>query len=269
MRERQQSFWSGVLNRGFRRYVRRFVRANFNAVRVSGHESLRGLENRSVLMFVNHPGWWDPMTAVLMTQLFFPGKRFAAPMDAEALRSYPILESLGFFGISRESVSGVRDFLRIGRELMRDGDVILWITPGGQFHDVRREVPFLPGLSHLADREFSGVLIPMAMEYTFWNERRPELLVRFGPQVECGALPEDREARTRVLQGLLGTVQEQLAAAGIARSAAGFETVLQGRGGIGGLYDLWRWLVAKVRGKEFRSRHERPSENEDLADQRG
>ncbi len=109
----------------------------------------------------------------------------------------------------------------------------------------------------------------MAMEYTFWNERRPELLVRFGPQVECGALPEDREARTRVLQGLLGTVQEQLAAAAIARSSAGFETVLQGRGGIGGLYDLWRWLVAKVRGKEFRSRHERPSENEDLADQRG
>jgi len=256
MDERRQGFWSGVLNRGFRRYVRRFVRANFNAVRVSGHESLRGLEHRSVLMFVNHPGWWDPMTAVLMTQLFFPGKQFAAPMDSDALRSYPILESLGFFGISRESISGVRDLLRIGRELMRGGDVILWLTPGGQFHDVRRSVSFLPGLSHLADREFSGVLIPMAMEYTFWSERRPELLLRFGMPVECGTLPEDRDARTRVLESLLGTVQSQLADAAIARSPAAFKTVLEGQGGIGGLYDLWRWLMAKLRGKEFRSRHE-------------
>jgi 1-acyl-sn-glycerol-3-phosphate acyltransferase len=220
-------------------------------------------------MFVNHPGWWDPMTAVLMTELFFPGKRFAAPMDAEALRSYPILESLGFFGISRQSISGIRDLLRIGRTLMRDGDVILWLTPGGQFHDVRREVPFLPGLSHLADGEFSGVLIPMAMEYTFWNERRPELLVRFGPQVECVALPEDREARTQALQSLLGTVQEQLAAAAIGRSSAAFETVFDGRGGIGGFYDVWRWLVARVRGKEFRSRHEVQPENESFSDPSG
>jgi hypothetical protein len=35
------------------------------------------------------------------------------------------------------------------------------------------------GSSHLVDREFAGTLhCPMAIEYTFWNERSPELLVR-------------------------------------------------------------------------------------------
>ncbi|RLT21459.1 MAG: hypothetical protein DWI29_01935, partial [Planctomycetota bacterium] len=94
-RNDMSSLPSKILNWGFRRYVRRFVRKNFNAVRVAGHEHLTGLPARPIVCFINHPGWWDPMTGVLMTDLLFPGRIFAAPMDVEALRSYPILERLG------------------------------------------------------------------------------------------------------------------------------------------------------------------------------
>lgn len=252
----RQGLAGRVLYWGFARYVRRFIRANFNAVRVSGQAALRDLGSTSVLVYVNHPGWWDPMTAVLMTQLFFPGKRFAAPMDSEALRKYPILGSLGFFGLSRDSLVGVREFLRTGRELMRAGNVALWLTPSGQFHDVRQPAAFLPGLGHLADADFGGVLLPMAIEYTFWNERRPELLVRFGAAIDCRGLPEERQARSEQLERLLVGVQAELAAAAISRRAEAFETVLQGRGGIGGLYDVWRRLVAWARWQKFDDRHQ-------------
>ena len=141
------SLASRILNLGFRQYVRRFVRKNFNAVRIAGQEPLAGLADKPIVCFINHPGWWDPMTGVLITDLLFSGRRFAAPMDAEALKSYPILERLGFFSVERDTASGAKDFLRTSRELLKDPQTILWLTPAGKFHDIRQPAPFMNGLS--------------------------------------------------------------------------------------------------------------------------
>ena len=35
-------------------------------------------------------------------------------------------------------------------------------------------------MAHLARRVPGAVILPMAVEYTFWNESRAEALVRFG-----------------------------------------------------------------------------------------
>lgn len=100
----QISLFSRILNWGFRGYVRRFVRQNFNAVRVAGQKHLTHLPPGPFVCFVNHPGWWDPMTVVLLTDQLFPGRRFAAPMDAErsnAIQHWDILASFP----SRETAS--------------------------------------------------------------------------------------------------------------------------------------------------------------------
>lgn len=246
---------STILNWGFRRYVRRFVRNNFNAVRVAGRNHLADLPAAPIVCFINHPGWWDPMTGVLMTDRLFPGRAFAAPMDADALQSYPILERLGFFGVQRDSAGGARDFLRTSRTLLKNPQTILWLTPAGKFHDVRQPAPFMPGLSRLVDPEFHGTVLPMAIEYTFWNERLPELLVQFGSPVNCASLPEDRDGRTRAFETALATTQSSLAELAIARDPAHFATLAMGRAGIGGFYDGWRRLAAPLRGRRFQHRH--------------
>lgn len=246
---------SKILNWGFRRYVRRFVRKNFNAVRVTGQEKFAELPDAPVVCFINHPGWWDPMTGVLMTDLLFPGRRFAAPMDAEALKNYPILERLGFFSVERDTVSGAKEFLRTSRELLKNFHTILWLTPAGKFHDIRQPAPFMNGLSHLVDSEFSGTALPMAIEYTFWNERSPELLVRFGTPVDCAHLSKDRDARTLELENALAMTQASLAELAIARDSAGFTTLAMGRAGVGGVYDFWRRMMASLRGRRFQDRH--------------
>lgn len=247
---------SRVLNRGFRRYVRRFVRSNFNAVRVVGHESLQQIGERSLVVYVNHPGWWDPMAAVLLTDMLLSPRQFAAPMDAAALSRYPILERLGFFGVPREPISGAREFLRNARAVLQDSQTALWITPTGHFHDVRQPLPFQPGLAHLVDRKFGGLVLPMALEYPFWNERRPELLVAFGAVVDCTLLADDREDRNGQLEAGLQAVQERLRLLAIGRDPAAFETLLDGRAGVGGWYDLWRRLTFWRRGQKFAGRHE-------------
>ena len=250
---------SRTLNWGFRRYVRRFVRKNFNAVRAQGIENLSSLARKPVICFLNHPGWWDPMTGVLMTDLLFSERRFVAPMDAHALRRYPILERLGFFPVERDTTRGAREFLRHSRQLLSASDAILWVTPSGKFHDVRQPASFMAGLTHVVHQEFEGWALPMAVEYTFWNERSPELLVRFGKPLSAVDLPSDREARTLWLERSLAETQADLAAASIARDAKLFTTLLTGRAGVGGLYDLWRRLSATVRRERFSKRHSNDS----------
>ena len=62
---------------------------------------------------------------------------------------------------------------------------LLAVTPQGRFADVReRPVHFEAGLGHLAARVQRALFVPFAVEYVFWEERLPEILVRFGEPVE-------------------------------------------------------------------------------------
>ena len=40
------------------------------------------------------------------------------------------------------------------------------------------------GIGHLAHRITGAIIVPLAMEYPFWNDRCPEALVRFGSPIE-------------------------------------------------------------------------------------
>ncbi len=252
------SWFSRTLIWGFRRYVRRFVTKKFNAVRVAGLSHAQHIPAGPIICSINHPGWWDPMTCVLLTDQLFPGRCMAVPMDSVALAKYPILERVGFFSIARDSASGARDFLRISRELLQAPDVILWLTPTGKFCDVRQPASFMPGLSHLVDREFAGTLLTIAIEYTFWNEQSPEMLIEIASPLDCQTLPYERELRTRMLEECMAKTQAALALRAIARDHSAFSTLIIGRSGIGGLYDGWRRLSAWLRGQPFQGRHEAP-----------
>ena len=52
---------------------------------------------------------------------------------------------------------------------------------------------------------------------------------------------------------------DALAAEGIARAPAAFKTLIDGRAGVGGVYDLWRRGRAALRGERFRPAHGEPS----------
>lgn len=249
------SSFSRILDWGFRRYVRRFVNKNFNAVRVAGREHVQQLPPGPIVCFINHPGWWDPMTGVLITDRLFPERRFFAPIDGEALSRYPILNRLGFYPVSQASAASAKQFLQHSRALLKSPNTMLWLTPTGKFSDVRRSDSFMSGLSSLVDRNYTGTLLAMAIEYTFWNERYPELLVEFAPPIDCSALPADRAERTRLLEACLAGTQSSLAKRAIARDPAAFSTFSIGNAGIGGLYDAWRRLSAWMRGKPFHARH--------------
>ena len=66
----------------------------------------------------------------------------------------------------------------------------------------------------------------------------------------------DREARAARLAGALEAVADRLTEDAIARDPERFETLVQGKEGMGGIYQGWRRLGALLRGQRFDPRHD-------------
>ena len=233
----------------FRRIVRGYFRRHFRAVRVSHGERLGLVEQGPLIVYANHSSWWDPMVSVLLAQKLLPGRRHYAPMDAVSLERYGILKRIGIFGVDLNSIRGAARFMRTGLDLLAGGGV-LWITPQGRFVDPReRPLVFKPGLAALAGKVRGGcTVLPLAIEYAFWNERMPETLLHFGEPVFVDGTAADIEDR---LKAALLETMEALERMSIARDPAAFAVLHAGRAGTGGFYALGQRAFARLRGRSF------------------
>ena len=243
----------------FHRYLLWYVPRHFHAVRLAREGWPVLPQGRPVVVFTNHPSWWDPAMFVLLHCTLMRERRGHGPMEGAALARYGVLRRMGLFGIEADSRAGAATFLRLGARVLGDPAGVLWVTAQGRFADARqRPVVLRPGLAHLARLAPDAVLLPLAAEYPFWNESRPEALLRFGAPVEAAAL-RGRPARegTRVLEGALELTMDELARDAVARDAAPFRTLLEGGAGVGGVYDLWRRTRALVSGRSFDPAHDR------------
>ncbi|MCG8649533.1 MAG: lysophospholipid acyltransferase family protein [Pirellulales bacterium] len=250
---------SRTLYRGFVGYSRRLVARKFSALRIVRDSIPEIPASSSLLVYGNHPGWWDPLVGLLVHQELFPERQFLVPIEGEALAQYAILGKLGFFAVDRLSSTGTRRFLRQMQAIMERSDTAAYITPHGQFLDVRTQQAFQPGLAHVVSRSTCGVIVPMAIEYTFWNQSKPEILVEFGVPVSLASPTIDRPNRDQwnvALQEALESTQQSLAQKGIARSPEPFRSIIGGRVGAGGLYDFARRLKALATGKRFQAEHQ-------------
>jgi hypothetical protein len=165
------------------------------------------------------------------------------------------------FGIDPSSTRGAAAFLQVSRRILADPRHTLWVTAEGQFVDPRRRpVRLRPGISHLA-RHLPGVIfLPLAIEYVFWNESRPEALVRFGPAVAIHPQQETAEV-TAILGSALTRTMDALADESMTRDPGLFLPLIRGRAGVGGIYDLWRRLCAWTAGRSFDPSHGAPAES--------
>jgi len=202
------------------------------------------------------------MIGLVLAEHAFPGRRHFAPIDAAMLGKYALFERLGFFGVEPGSARGAAQLLRTGGVILRDPASAVWITAQGGFADVRqRPVRLQGGAARLAQRCPDAAVLPLAVEYAFWQEKRPEALVAFGEPIDGRALAHDTPGgATHRVGAALTAVMDRLAVAVIKRDPSRFETVLAGRSGIGGVYDAWRRTVAWARGRRFDSRHENGAE---------
>lgn len=236
-------------------YIPRFVRRGFHAVRLDCQSVIPPADTPTVI-YLNHPSWWDPLLAGVIACRFYPYHRHYSPIDAESLRQYPIMRKLGFFPIQKYAARGAAEFLQISRTVLRENKAILWVTPQGEFVDsAQRPISIKPGIGHLARDIRPITLVPMAVEYIFWQHRLPEALISLGTAIHAEAQPEQSAAQwTEFLARQLERQQDILRAKAALRTGDGFTTLLAGRSGIGGIYDLRMSRNRKRQGLETTTR---------------
>ena len=233
----------------FSRYAAWFLGKHFHSIRLLASAAPPNDPPGPLVVFLNHAAWWDPLVCLFLRRQFFHLRSAYAPIEAVALARYRFLGRLGFFAVETGTTRGAAQFLRTAGAILETEGAALFLTPQGKFADVRAPLVFAPGLDHLAARTPGANFLPLAMEYSFWEERKPEVLLAFGE-----AFPATAGAS---LVPRLAELQARLAAAAARRQPNEWEILRQSRSGVNLPYDLWRGMRARWRGESFRAGHGR------------
>lgn len=248
------------------RYCEGYLARSFHAVRLSKSQRPDPvvIRDKPLIVYFNHPSWWDPLVCMLLAARLFPERRHFGPIDAATLQKHRFFEKLGFFEVEPGTARGARRFLSVSQEILSKPDAALWIAAEGRFTDPRdRPVRLRSGIGHLTSRVRNAVLLPLALEYPFWEEKSPEALARFGEEITSGDADLAAADWTPILEDCLESVLDALAAESRCRDIARFEALLSGGAGAGGVSDAWRKLKARFRGGKSRDEELFPRNEED------
>ena len=247
---------SPALFRLFGLYLRWYFHRSFHAVRIARDGLPADIAGRPLIVYSNHPSWWDPAVYILLCDKLFRDREGYGPMDSKALGQYGVLERMGVFGVPQNDARGAGIFMRTSLAVLARPTAMLMVTAEGDFTDHRtRPIVLRPGLAHVARRVPDAVILPLALEYCFWNESRAEVLIRFGTPVQS---PADGSvaAWNERLSASLSQTMDALAVQSMVRNTGLFQPLVRGGAGVGGIYDLWRRARATVAGRRFDPSHE-------------
>lgn len=221
----------------FGTYIEGYFARHFTALRLLLPQLPRLAPDRPLVVALNHPSWWDPIVGMLLHRTYFSDRTGFAPMDAEAMGRWSFFRKMGFYPVRRGMADAAETFVATTLDILRQPGSILWITPQGRFGDVRvRPVTLAPGLGLVLEAVPEAIVLPLALEYPFWDARLPEALAAFGISMTAA------EARKGGLEAALAATQDRLAVAAIGRDPTRFSTLRQGRGGVAPAWDAWQRL---------------------------
>ncbi len=240
----------------FAAYTRGYVHRHFHSFRILKNGLAPRDLARPLVIFLNHSSWWDPLVCVLLARKFFANRLSFAPIDTAMLERYRFFKRLGFFGVD-QSVTGARDFIRTSRAILASPLHALWMTPQGRFIDTReRPLQLQGGLGALAALCRSTMFLPLAIEYTFWTEPRPEILLSFGePIIPARETSGSVGQWTERLSNALEETQDELAARSCRREPNEWLVLNRGASGVNPFYDAWRWLHSRINRQQFVREH--------------
>jgi len=239
---------------------KRLLHKQFHAVRVANLPDETVFKTPKLVIYTNHPSWWDAVTFHYIAYRFLGARHVYWPFDAEMIKRYGFFSKIGAFGVEQKQALGSRHFIEACRLIFAEPRNALLLTAQGRFVDCRvRPLKLDKGIAHIGDLAPDATYLPLAIEYTHWLEKRPELLMNFGkPQDGKTFEGMSRTARLQRLENVLTQTMDELAEKSIARDVSGFQTLAIGHEGIYPVYDLWRRGKAVLTRRPYYSRHGDP-----------
>lgn len=182
----------------------------FYAFRYKGEENyFEGDTNVPTILFAPHCNWWDGIVFYNTTHRIFHKE---IRLMVEELNRFPLLRRGGAYSVNKKSPQSAMKALQYSVDLLGDLRNILCIFPQGIIRPPHfRPIKFQTGLAYIAQnavKKYGRVnLIPMAVDYTFFRDNRPEVVVEFGKRIELSKENiMDRKELTHYLEHALEEV---------------------------------------------------------------
>lgn len=179
----------------------------FYAFRYKGEENyFDGDKNVPTILFAPHCNWWDGIVLYNITHRIF---RKEIRLMVEELNRFPLLRRGGAYSVNKKSPQSAMKALQYSVDLLGDLRNILCIFPQGIIRPPRfRPIEFQTGLAYIAQnavKKYGRVnLVPCAIDYCFFRDNRPEVIVDFGKRIELSKeFPIDRKNLTHMLEHAL------------------------------------------------------------------
>lgn len=159
----------------------------FYAFRYRGEENYFEAEKDvPTILFAPHCNWWDGIVLYNTTHRIFHKE---IRLMVEELNRFPLLRRGGAYSVNKKSPQSAMKALQYSVDVVGDLRNMLCIFPQGIIRPPHfRPIEFQTGLAYIAEnavKRYGKVnLIPMAVDYTFFRDNRPEVIVEFGKRIE-------------------------------------------------------------------------------------
>ncbi len=125
--------------------------------------------HRKIVIYCNHPSFWDPVILATIHRVMLPDHAPFTPIDETALKRHWYFHGLGFFGIPLSSTAGYRRFREVFDATVSHPEKSCFIvTPQGRFsNNLIRPIVLQRGLSGaLMKTESDLCVVPLALDYS-------------------------------------------------------------------------------------------------------
>ena len=163
----------------------------FYAFRYRGKENYDNRDDSApTILFAPHCNWWDGTVFFNITHRIFHKE---IRLMIEELNRFPLLRRGGAYSVNKKSPQSAMKALKYSVDVMSDLRNLLCIFPQGIIRPPHyRPIEFQTGLAYIvqnAVKRYGKVnLIPVAIDYCFFRDNRPEVVVDFG---ECVVVDKD------------------------------------------------------------------------------
>ena len=177
----------------------------FYAFRYTGVENYKNRDDKyPTILFAPHANWWD---GIVLYNIVLRICKKEIRLMVEELNRFPLLRRGGAYSVNKKSAQSAMKALKYSVDLLSDLKNILCIFPQGIIRPPHfRPFEFQTGLAYIAQnaaKKYGKVnLIPVAIDFCFFRDNRPEVVVDFGECIEVTAADAgiDRKEYTHFLE---------------------------------------------------------------------
>ena len=199
---RTSRFWSYIADFAFYGMLEK----RFCAFHYKGYENfLKRDDKYPTILFAPHTNWWDGIVAYNICNRLCKKE---IRIMIEELNRFPILRRGGGYSVNKKSAQSAMESLKYSVRVLKDPKSLLYIFPQGVINPPNhRPIEFQTGLSYIAQKgvkEYGKInLIPVAVNYCFLRDNRPEILIEMGENIELTDDKFDRKEYAGYLAGVL------------------------------------------------------------------